>query len=337
MQQADSTLHTGMPAGEQPQFQPRKALSVREVLSRLPASATPQQQDSALRAVFKPKVEHWSNRPDTLHLPGTPVGKSFREVGLPQYYRESFFARDSLFHPELPGGRLGVAGDPKPYSIAGDNILTSVLLFCFVVGMTSVSLSRDFLLRQVKTFFRKSRQRSFGMGETGGELRFRLFLIVQTCLLSSIVIFFYAENRLGSTFIIDQYRVMGIYTAVLAAYYLLKAIVYTGVNAVFFDRHAGSAWLHTYLLLTALQGIAFFPVVLLRSYFHLPLETLVWTIVGIVIFVKLLLFYKAYLIFFSTKGGFLQNILYFCALEVMPLVALWGALLNISYYLKINY
>ena len=34
------------------------------------------------------------------------------DVQLPQYYREGFFSKDTLFHPELPGGRYGVAGDP---------------------------------------------------------------------------------------------------------------------------------------------------------------------------------------------------------------------------------
>jgi hypothetical protein len=56
---------------------------------------------------------------------GHPAGKSFRDVSLPQYYRESFFSKDSLFHPELRGGRMGVSGDPVPYSVSGDNLKIS--------------------------------------------------------------------------------------------------------------------------------------------------------------------------------------------------------------------
>ena len=78
-------------------------LTPRKVLSWLPRNATPAQQDSMIRAHIKPSEIRWSTMPDTLHLPGHPAGKSFRDVSLPQYYRESFFSKDSLFHPELRG------------------------------------------------------------------------------------------------------------------------------------------------------------------------------------------------------------------------------------------
>ena len=66
--------------------------TVRQVLSWLPANATPEQQDSIVQAHIKPCPITWSEQPDTLHLPGWPVGHSFRDVSLPKYYRESYFA-----------------------------------------------------------------------------------------------------------------------------------------------------------------------------------------------------------------------------------------------------
>ena len=117
-------------------------LTPQQVLSQLPGNATPAQQDSAIQQHIKASPIHWSNRPDTLHLPGQPVGKSFRNIDLPKYYKESFFSGDSLFHPELPGGRRGVAGDPILYSISGDNLITSLLLGCFVLAIR-VSSSSD--------------------------------------------------------------------------------------------------------------------------------------------------------------------------------------------------
>lgn len=120
-------------------------LTPRKVLSWLPRNATPAQQDSMIRAHIKPSEIRWSTMPDTLHLPGHPAGKSFRDVSLPQYYRESFFSKDSLFHPELRGGRMGVSGDPVPYSVSGDNFVTSLLLLCLywhvLLLLSHVSLS----------------------------------------------------------------------------------------------------------------------------------------------------------------------------------------------------
>lgn len=107
VQQADSilTAETALEAAEQQQVlkQHGSQLTPKQVLSWLPKNATPAQQDSMIRAHIKPSEIHWSEMPDTLHLPGHKPGKSFRDVSLPQYYRESFFSKDSLFHPELKG------------------------------------------------------------------------------------------------------------------------------------------------------------------------------------------------------------------------------------------
>ena len=53
--------------------------------------------------------------------------------------------------------------------------------------------------------------------------------------------------------------------------------------------------------------------------------------------VKLLLFYKCFIIFFKRLGSFLQFFLYFCALEVVPLALLWGGMLLMSRFLIYNY
>ena len=44
-------------------------LTPKEVLSWLPADATPAQQDSAIQRHIKISEIHWSEQPDTLHLP----------------------------------------------------------------------------------------------------------------------------------------------------------------------------------------------------------------------------------------------------------------------------
>ena len=64
-----------------------------EVIGWLPKNATPEQQDSAVQAHIKPSKITWSERPDTLHLPGHPVGRSWRDVSLPRYYKESCFLK----------------------------------------------------------------------------------------------------------------------------------------------------------------------------------------------------------------------------------------------------
>ena len=312
-------------------------LTPRKVLSWLPRNATPAQQDSMIQAHIKPCEIRWSSMPDTLHLPGHTAGKSFRDVTLPQYYRESFFSKDSLFHPELPGGRLGVSGDPVPYTVSGDNFVTSLLLLCFVLACVAFAQSREFIMRQLRKFFYIPRFGTTEISETSTELRFQLFLVLQTCLLAAIGYFLYSRVSISDTFTIEQYQVIAIYAGIVAAYFLVKALLYSIVGWVFFERKKNGQWMKAYLFLFSSEGVLLFPVVLLLTYFNLSWDAAIIYALIVVGLIKILSFYKSYIIFFRGNGSFLQIFLYFCALEAVPFSALCGGLVVMSHYLKINF
>lgn len=315
-------------------FQPTPA----QVLSWLPKNATPEQQDSAIQANIKPSEITWSQQPDTLHLPGHSKGKSWRDVNMPKYYRESYFTGKPFFHPELFGGRLGVAGDPVPYSIARDNVITLLLLGCFVLALIAYSKSKGFILRQAKDFFRPPHnEKMTAISETSGELRFQLFLVLQSSLLMALIFFFYVQRNITDTFIIDQYQAIGVFAAIITVYAMLKAVAYSVTGWVFFDRRSNDLWIKSFLFLLAMEGVCLFPIVMLRAYFEIAVQTtLICTAIVIGLF-KLLALYKSYLIFFRNGGHSLQIFLYFCTLELMPLAMLIGVLMITTANLKVDY
>lgn len=327
------------PTGQAAQAHPAAATSLTpaQVLSWLPKDATPAQQDSAIQAHFKPKPIHWSQQPDTLHLPGHDKGRSLRDVELPIYYRESYFDGKPCFHAELFGGRPGVAGDPVPYHLAGDNLITSLLLACFILMAVAFTHSRHFILRQAKTFFRVQRENTTTITETSEELRFQLFLTVQTCLLLALAYFFYTQRFVTDTFSTDHYRVIALYTGTIGACALLKAALYWLTGSVFFDGKSVERWMKSYLFLFSVEGVALFPLVLLQTYFRLPPEFVFIGIPIVVVLFKMLTFHKLYLVFFRQEGLFFHIFLYFCALEIVPTAALWGLLALINSYLEINF
>ncbi|WP_278790716.1 DUF4271 domain-containing protein [Leyella stercorea] len=327
----------GLPVGAQPvrkHWQPTPA----EVLSWLPKNATPAQQDSAIQAHIRPSEITWSQQPDTLHLPGHTRGHSWRDINLPQYYRESYFTGKPYFNPDLFGGRTGVAGDPVPYSIARDNLITLLLLFCFCIALIAYTKSRRFILRQAKEFFRPPVSENMTtVTETSEELRFQFFLVLQSCLLLGLIYFFYTQLYVADTFLVDQYQVIGILSLTMLGYMLVKTMLYWLVGWVFFDKRNNEFWMKSYLFFLAMEGVCLFPVVMLNAYFKMPVRTtLVCTFLVITLF-KLLSLYKSYIIFFRHRGGFLQNFLYFCTLELTPLAVLLGTLTTIVNCLKVNF
>ena len=313
-------------------------LTPRMVLSWLPRNATPAQQDSAIQAHFQPKEIHWSNRSDTLHLPGHDKGHNLLDTQLPQYYREGFFSKDSLFHPELPGGRVGVAGDPVPYNVHSDNIITSLLLLCFILAVVAFANAKSFILRQCKSFFYQSHGETTEIVETANELRFQVFLMFLTSILLALLFYFYTINHFGDTFVLDSlYYLIAIYLAIVISYFVFKTLLYSLINIVFFDGKRNGQWIRSLSFLISLEGLLAYPAILMGPYLNVPIQNVeIYFAIGLIL-VKLMTFYKCYVIFFRQNVVGLQIILYLCALEIVPLLALWEVLYITANSLKINF
>ncbi|MDD7317278.1 MAG: DUF4271 domain-containing protein [Prevotella sp.] len=310
-------------------------LTPKQVLQQLPKDATPAQQDSAIQANFSPTREHLSTRPDTLRMPFDSV-KTSKDAK--PFFEESFFDRDSMYHPELSGGLYGVAGDPVPYNMRGDTLITCLLLACFILGIISFSHSRNLISRQAKNFFRFSSGNTTTENETTSELRFQLFLVFVTCLQFSLLAFFYVEETVSEPLILkSHYTLIAIFLALSSGYYLFKTAAYTFVSGVFFNMASNRLWLKSQLFVISILGVVLFPAVVLLIYFNLPLHTVLIYTTALVVLAKILSFYKCYVTFFRNNSPGLQIFLYFCTLEIVPLLALVGGMMMIVDSLKINY
>jgi hypothetical protein len=315
-----------------------RPLTPAQVLSWLPRDATPAQQDSAIQSRFKPGEIHWSEHPDTLHLPGHQPGVDLMNAELPQYYKEGFFSKDTLFHPELQGGRIGVAGDPVPYRVQNDNVITSLLLACFLISVIAFANTRKFFIRQIKNFFYAPREERIEFSETSNELRFQLFLVGITSLLIALLFYFYTLDNIGKTFVLQsQYTLITIFLLITLSFFVLKAGLYTMVNLVFFDSKRNQQWMKAWLFIVSMEGVLFFPAVLLGVYYEMDIQKVTFYVIIALIIIKIVTIYKCFIIFSRRNVVHLQIFLYFCTLEIVPLLALWGVLVMTANNLKINF
>ena len=85
------------------------------------------------------------------------------------------------------------------------------------------------------------------------------------------------------------------------------------------------------------EGVLLFPALLMQAYFSVSVEIVAIYVVIALLIVKILTVYKCWHIFFSRNVVKLQIILYFCALEMVPMLFLWSTLDITANSLKINF
>lgn len=260
------------------------------------------------------------------------------EGSLPLYYRESFFSKDSLLHPELCADQRGMAGDAIPYTVRGDDAVTGMLLFCFVAAMLMIAFSRSYLLQQLKSLVYIpyiTGKHSLEGEKRSGILPVFCFL---TCILLAITTYLYVIHYVTDSFAIEaSYLLIAIYCGIFLVYFLCRILIYRMVNQIFFGSKKSRQWTGALFLVTALEGVALFPVIVLQVFADLPMQNVVYYFIFVLILTKILTISQSWFIFFRQIGFFLQIILYLCALEIIPLLSLGGILVLVTDLLKVNY
>lgn len=232
----------------------------------------------------------------------------------------------------------GMEGIPIPYSPRMDNGIAIVLLGCFFLSAYVFSRSRRFLVQLVKDFLLHRERTNIFATSTGGDMRYLLLLILQTCVLIGVCIFTYcSDTRPELVHHVPPLSLLGIYIGVSLLYFFLKWVVYSVLGWTFFDESVATHWMESYSTLLYYLGFTLFPFILFVVYFNLNLQLAVIIGLILVIFTKILTLYKWIKLFYSNlHGGFLL-ILYFCALEVMPCLMLYQGVLQLNDYLTIKF
>lgn len=314
-------------------FKPRHPY---QVLRMLPKDATPEQQDSAIQANFQPDPIHYSQCPDTLHLPGHKAPKQMKWKDVPVYYKETFFSNDTMFQAEYTGVQNGVAGVAIPYSMRTDPYITIMLLACIIISTVLVSRLRSFVARRSKVIL--NTVSGHNEKETSNEIQAQMVLNVMGAMLMSFFLFSYVQHFVSDTYMLDtQYHLMGIFLVLLLGYKLLKLICYFIVNNVFWNGKHNLQYVYARLFIGCIESVSLLLVVLVRIYFELNIISTTFCVIFVLAIAKLLSFYKCYVIFFKQKGGFFHFFLYLCTLEIIPLAVLGTTVLMAANILKVNF
>ena len=232
----------------------------------------------------------------------------------------------------------GFEGTPIPYSPRTDDAIALTLLACFFLSSIALARGKKFLSQQVKDFVLHRERTSIFDSSTAADMRYLLVLVVQTCVLSGITFFNYFHDTSPALMnSVSPLLLLGIYVGSCLAYLLLKWLLYMFIGWTFFDKNRTNIWLESYSTLIYYAGFALFPFVLFLVYFDLSLTNLLIIGTIILIFAKILMFYKWIKLFFHQFGALFLLILYFCALEILPCLLLYQGMIQINNILLIKF
>ncbi|MDR1632407.1 MAG: DUF4271 domain-containing protein [Dysgonamonadaceae bacterium] len=204
---------------------------------------------------------------------------------------------------------------------AAQNGLFFLFLFCFFTDMLLLGNSRNLFMSMIHSLFRKQDRQSIFFGTIHNEFISKLLLCLQMILMLSVFIycsFSRIENIPFESTTRFLYLLRG--TVLINLVFLLyKFLTNLWVGYVFFPRENAQLWNNQYFTIISLSGmVLFIPALLI---FYLPEAYYPCFYLGILyfIFVKILMFYKIFVIFFQYKSSLLYFILYLCIQELVPL------------------
>ena len=220
------------------------------------------------------------------------------------------------------GGR--VAGESLPFCFRNDDVITSLLLLLLFVSTFIVSRGWAYLVSATSEFFQGKRRETIFDAHDDKALHGGSILVLQTTVCMGLLAFGFLDDfypqRLQAY---SPYVLLGFDIGVCIVWMALRVTLFHLVNRILFDREACQAWINGMWLIVMASGLLLLPITLLAIYFDLSLSTQQSLLVLIGGASEILLLFKSYLTFFRHKGGSLHLILYFCALEVIPLILLW--------------
>ena len=228
-------------------------------------------------------------------------------------------------------------GEPIPYMLQTDWMVTCLILLSFIAMSWSVKNGKNYLSSHFKSFFVDKKRSSLFDTTSNVGIQYLFILGIVSCVMGGLYIYSYETSTLPHlTTHIPHYFLLFSYIGSIILITLFKLVGYSFINWIFFDKSRNQEWMIAYFDLIIFMSFLLFPIVLSIVYLGMDTEQSQLIILFVLILCKILLFYKCIRNFYIRIYGFFHIILYFCALEILPdlLLINWIDYLNSNLIIK---
>ena len=303
---------------------------VTRVVERM-KGCSPSKIDSVIQANLPPVRIRWSQRLDTLEIPGLKGHKTYCVDSIPNCYEMGYFQQSSLLHSELKHPTSISETYENTYTLQNDSIVGCLLLFCVITLSVVISRTRVFLQTQWQNFLNTKRSENLSDIQKTAGVDNMLWAYIILSVSGSILYFSYAQSHFNLFILhIPQHLWLGIYAPIIALFLCIQRILIHFTNWIFFDKTSRQEWSIFYNFHIILNTIVLLATLIVSIYSDFTATTMLNLSILVVFLLKITLLYKAYTIFSFKIYGIMHLLSYLCALEILPLMGLWVLLANIT-------
>jgi hypothetical protein len=255
---------------------------------------------------------------------------------LPSYRNMGFFQEDSLLHPEVGFRQTGFEGIPRAYQLWRDDWIILLTLLCFFFLVVVLKRMRAGITAQIKNFFFPSKTSEDKLCHSIGWLDAVMWVLLLS-MMGGLAMFIYVQRCLPQfSCVMRPYILIPLYIAIWVLYFLMKNFSYGFVNWIFFDKQARRMWRYSCFCLIMAESVLFFPIIVITVFFGCPSQVSLWMVLFVWGLTKILLLYKTFQIFFPKIYGTLHLFVYFCTLELMPLLVVFKVMIRVTEELMVK-
>ena len=219
-----------------------------------------------------------------------------------------------------------------PYHLQNDDWIVSAFLLSFMLIVWAVSRSWTFLEGWWTGFFRiESNHRKKFTKQHDVQLNGCIPIVISASLLLGILVMGYVQLCIPEAFHEHTPSIIfGISVGGVCGIIVLKLVLYTIINSIFFNKEQRGEWIVSYLVTLLYETLFLLPLAAATIFWDIPLIAQKWWLISILIVIEALRFIKLKVTFFHGLLAYFHIFLYFCTLNLATTLIGWRLLTQIK-------
>ncbi len=231
---------------------------------------------------------------------------------------------------QMPVIEIPTDGNARTHNSSPLHDTGSMIMFltsCLFL-ITSYRLGHVYISNLMHNMFSIKGKDDLYSDHTMSDTRIIIALIVNTCLMEGMLLFFGLSWFYPSTALALQNSVLlHVFLLVVAAalFITLQIFLYRLLGFTFGDDKLTELWVGGFLASQATLGLLLFPIVVIALVFPSTIKLMLTISIILYILARIVFIWKGFRIFFNNLSSSIYFILYLCAVEIVPpLLALAG-------------